>query len=197
MKTLSHRLPLRTITLLCICAASTAAAQTTDASRFPAKPIRMIVPFPPSGSNDILARFIAQKMSERLPQQTIVDNRAGADGIIGTELAAHSPADGHTLLIISISYTMNPAIHKLPYDPVKSFAPIAQIASGPNVICSHPNFAAHNVKELIALAKSKPGELRYATSGVGGVNHFQGELFNQMAKVKLTHIPGTRAAVRR
>jgi tripartite-type tricarboxylate transporter receptor subunit TctC len=84
---------------------------------------------------------------------------------------------------------MNPAIHKLPYDPVKSLAPIAQIASGPNVICSHPNFAAQNVKELIALAKAKPGELRYATSGLGGVNHFQGELFNQLAKVKLTHIP--------
>jgi tripartite-type tricarboxylate transporter receptor subunit TctC len=158
-------------------------------TRFPSKPIRMIVPFPPSGSNDILARFIAQKMSERLPQQTIVDNRPGADGIIGTELAARSPADGHTLLIISISYTMNPAIHKLPYDPVKAFAPIGQIASGPNVICSHPSFAAQNVKDLIALARAKPGELRYATSGIGGVNHFQGELFNNLAKVKLTHIP--------
>jgi tripartite-type tricarboxylate transporter receptor subunit TctC len=149
----------------------------------------MIVPFPPSGSNDILARFIAQKMSERLPQPTLVDNRPGADGIIGTELAARAPADGHTLLIVSISYTMNPAIHKLPYDPVKALAPIAQIASGPNVICSHPSFAAHDIKELIALARKKPGELRYATSGIGGVNHFHGELFNQMAKVKLTHIP--------
>jgi tripartite-type tricarboxylate transporter receptor subunit TctC len=92
--------------------------------------------------------------------------------------------------MISISYTMNPAIHKLPYDPIKSLAPIAQIASGPNVICSHPNFPARNVKELIALARAaKPGELRYATSGIGGVNHFHGELFNQLAKVKLTHIP--------
>src|SRR6476660_1797875 len=122
------------LALLCVCLADTVAAQTPDVNRFPAKPIRLIVPFPPSGSNDILARFIAQKLSERLPQQTIVDNRPGADGIIGTELAARSPADGHTLLIVSISYTMNPAIHKLPYDPVKSLAPIAQIASGPNVI---------------------------------------------------------------
>ena len=119
----------------CACVATTAAAQAPDASRFPARPIRMIVPFPPGGSNDILARFIAQKMSERLPQQTIVDNRPGADGIIGTEAAARAPADGLTILIISISYTMNPAIHKLPYDPVKAFAPIGQIANGPNVIC--------------------------------------------------------------
>jgi tripartite-type tricarboxylate transporter receptor subunit TctC len=189
MNAACHRLQRCALGLLCICAAGTAAAQTSDAGRFPTKPIRLIVPFPPAGSNDILARFIAQKLSERLPQQTIVDNRPGADGIIGTEVAARSPADGHTLLIVSISYTMNPAIHKLPYDPVKSLAPIAQIASGPNVICSHPNFAAQNVKELIALAKAKPGELRYATSGLGGVNHFQGELFNQLAKVKLTHIP--------
>lgn len=188
MKTHVH--PLRLCALGLICAANSALAQTPDAGRFPVKPIRFIVPFPPGGSNDILARFIAQKLSERLPQQTIVDNRAGADGMIGTELASRAPADGHTLLMISISYTMNPAIHKVPYDPIKSFAPIAQIASGPNVISSHPNFPAQNVKELIALArKSKPGELRYATSGIGGVNHFHGELFNQMAKVKLTHIP--------
>src|SRR5688572_521892 len=185
-----HRLRLCAVALLCFCAAGTAAAQAPDASRFPTKPIRLIVPFPPGGSNDILGRFIAQKLTERLGQQTIVDNRAGADGIIGTEVASRAPADGHTLLMISISYTMNFAIHKVPYDAVKSFAPVAQIASGPNVISSHPNFAAQNVKELIALArKSKPGELRYATSGIGGVNHFHGELFNQMAKVKLTHIP--------
>ena len=134
-----------------------AAEQPADASKFPSRPIRMIVPFPPGGSNDILARFLAQKMSERLPQQTVVDNRAGADGIIGTEAAARSPADGHTLLIISISYTMNPAIHKLPYDPVKYFEPVAQIGSGPNVICSHPSLAAQNVKDLIAFSISKTG----------------------------------------
>ena len=189
MNAFIHRTPLHALVLLCACAAGSA-AQAQDASRFPVKPIRLIVPFPPGGSNDILGRFIAQKMTERLGQQTIVDNRAGADGMIGTELASRAPADGHTLLMISISYTMNPAIHKVPYDPIKSFAPVVQIASGPNVISSHPNFPAQNVKELIALArKSKPGELRYATSGIGGVNHFHGELFNQMAKVRLTHIP--------
>ena len=190
MKAPVNRLRPCAIALSCACAAGTAAAQAPDASRFPAKPIRLIVPFPPGGSNDILGRFIAQKLTERLGQQTIVDNRAGADGMIGTELASRAPADGHTILMISISYTMNPAIHKVPYDAIKSFVPVAQIASGPNVISAHPNFPAQNVKELIALArKSKPGELRYATSGIGGVNHFHGELFNQLAKVKLTHIP--------
>jgi tripartite-type tricarboxylate transporter receptor subunit TctC len=174
--------------LLSVCAAAASAAQAADASRYPTKPIRMIVPFPPGGSNDILARFLAQKMSERTGKQTIVDNRGGANGIIGTDLAARSPADGYTLLIVSISYTMNPAIRKLPYDPVKSLAPIAQIATGPNVISSRPNFAANNIKELIALAKAKPEAIRYATSGIGGVNHFHGELFNQSAKVKLTHV---------
>jgi tripartite-type tricarboxylate transporter receptor subunit TctC len=176
--------------LLCAALYGNAAAQSAaDASKFPSKPIRMIVPFPPGGSNDILARFLAQKMTERLPQQTIVDNRPGADGLIGTELASRALADGHTLLIVSTSYTQNPAIHKVPYDPVKSLAPVAQIASGANVICSHPSFAAQTVKDLIALAKAKPGELRYASSGVGGFNHFGGELFNQLAHVKLTHIP--------
>src|SRR4051812_22638174 len=187
MKTRSPRLA---GALALLCAAGSASAQSPDAGRFPTKPLRLIVPFPPGGSNDILGRLMAQKLSERLGQQTIVDNRAGADGMIGSELAARAPADGHTLLMISISYTMNPAIHKVPFDPVKSFAAVAQIASGPNVISSHPNFPAHNIRELIALAKkSKPGELRYATSGIGGVNHFHGELFNQMAKVKLMHIP--------
>ncbi len=169
--------------------ASTAAGQTADASRFPVKAIRLIVPFPPGGSNDILARFLAQKMTERLGQQTIVDNRPGADGIIGTELAARAPADGHTLLIVSTSYTMNPAIHKLPYDPIKSLIPIAQLASGPNVIATNPSLPVNSIKELVALAKAKPGQIRYASSGIGGFNHFGGELFNTLAGVKMAHIP--------
>jgi tripartite-type tricarboxylate transporter receptor subunit TctC len=184
-----RRLHLRALVLLCCCMAGTGAAQTPDAARFPARPIRMIVPFPPGGSNDILARFLAQKMSERMGKQTIVDNRAGADGIIGTELAARSPADGHTLLIVSTTYTMNPAIHRLPYDPVKALMPIAQIASGGNVIATHPGFPANTMKDLVALAKGKPGHIRYASSGVGGFNHFGGELFNMLAGVKLAHIP--------
>ncbi len=171
-----------------LCTVEYAAAQASG-SNFPTKPIRFVVPFPPGGSNDILARFMAQKMTERMGQQTIVDNRPGADGIIGTELAVRAPADGHTILIISTSYTMNPAVHKLPFDPVKSLIPIAQIASGGNVIATHPSFPAKTVKDLVALAKSKPGQIRYASSGIGGFNHFGGELFNMLAGVKLAHIP--------
>ena len=174
--------------LLCLYPLS-AIAQAGDPAKFPAKPIRMIVPFPPGGSNDILGRFLAQKMSERLGQQTIDDNRAGADGIIGTELAARAPADGYTLLVVSTTYSMNPAIHKLPYDPIKSLIPISLIASGGNIIATHPSFPVNSVKDLIALAKAKPGHIRYASSGIGGFNHFGGELFNTLAGVKLAHIP--------
>ncbi|MES2561393.1 MAG: tripartite tricarboxylate transporter substrate-binding protein, partial [Pseudomonadota bacterium] len=117
--------------ILCVAGAF---AQSGDAVRFPTKSIRLIVPFPPGGSNDILGRFMAQKLSERLGQQVVVDNRGGADGIIGTDIAVRAPPDGHTLLIISTTYAMNPAIHKLPFDPVKSVTPIALIGSGANVL---------------------------------------------------------------
>jgi tripartite-type tricarboxylate transporter receptor subunit TctC len=167
--------------------ASLAHAQT--AARFPAKSIRLIVPFPPGGSNDILGRFIGQNLTERLGQQVIIDNRAGADGIIGTDLAAKSPADGYTLLIVSTSYAMNPAIHKLPYDPLKSLTGVSLIGTGANVIASHPSLPARTVKDMIAIARAKPGALRYASSGIGGFNHFGGELFKSLAKVDLLHVP--------
>ncbi len=162
-------------------------AQAPDASGFPSKPIRMIVYSAPGGSNDIFARFIAQKLSERLPQRTIVDNRPGAEGIIGTQLAARSPADGHTLLVVSTSYTVHPAIRSnLPYEP-KSLMPIAQIALGGNVIATHPVFPARTVREMIVMAKGKPRELRYASSA--GFNLLSAELFNIMAGVKIERIP--------
>lgn len=162
---------------------------TALATEYPVRPIRLIVPFAPGGGNDIMGRFIARKMSERIGQQTIVDNRAGADGIIGTEIAARSAPDGYTILIISTSYTQNAAIHKLPYDPVKSLTPISMVGSSPNVIYSAPGLPVDTVQKLIALAKLKPGAVRYASSGVGGFNHFGGELFNSMAGVKMTHVP--------
>ena len=174
------------IAAACFCGAGYATAQEVN---FPTRSIRMIIPFPPGGSNDIVGRFIAQKLSERLPQQTVADNRAGADGIIGTELALRSPADGHTILIVSTTYTMNPAVHKLSFDPLKALAPVAQIAAGGNIIATHPTFPAKTAKELIALAKTRPGQIRYATSGIGGFNHFGGELFNMIAGIKLAHIP--------
>ena len=173
-----------TAALLLAVQVSGAAAQS-----FPSRPIRLIVPFAPGGGNDIMGRFIARKMSERIGQQTIVDNRAGADGIIGTEIAARSAPDCYTILIISTSYTQNAAIHKLPYDPVKSLTPISMVGTSPNVVYSAPGLLADTVQKLIALAKSKPGAVRYASSGVGGFNHFGGELFNSMAGVKMTHVP--------
>lgn len=169
--------------------ADRAMAQTVDVSRYPTRPIRLIIPFPPGGSNDILGRFIAQKMTERLGQTTIADNRPGADGIIGTDVVARAAPDGLTILIVSTSYTMNPAIHKLPYDPLKSLAPVSLIAGGGNAIAVHPNMPVNSIKELIALAKGKPGLVRYASSGIGGFNHFGGELFNHLAGVKMVHVP--------
>jgi tripartite-type tricarboxylate transporter receptor subunit TctC len=167
---------------------SCATAMAQDAA-YPAKTIRIIVPFTPGGGNDIMGRTIAAKMTERLGRTTVVDNRPGADGIIGAEVAAKSPPDGYTLLIISISYAMNAALHKLPYDPVKSFAPISQIGVGPSVIAVTPSLPVNSIKQLIALAKARPGQLTYASSGIGGVNHFAGELFKLATKTDIVHVP--------
>ncbi|HTE14392.1 MAG TPA: tripartite tricarboxylate transporter substrate-binding protein, partial [Burkholderiales bacterium] len=183
---MNPRCNLALLAALALCA-DAALAQT--AARFPTKSIRMIVPFPPGGSNDILGRFMGQKLSERLGQQVVIDNRAGADGIIGTEITAKSPPDGHTIVIVSTSYAMNPAIHKLPYDPLKSLTAISLIGTGANVLAVHPSVPAKNVKDLVALAKTRPGQLRYASSGVGGFNHFGGELFKSMAGVDMIHVP--------
>jgi tripartite-type tricarboxylate transporter receptor subunit TctC len=157
---------------------------------YPARPIRLIVPFPPGGSNDILGRFMAARLTDKLGQQVIVDNRPGADGIIGSDIAARAVPDGHTILIVSTSYSMNPAIHKkMPFDPVKDLAPIAMIGTGPNAISTNPGQAITTVKELVAAAKAKPGAINYASSGVGGFNHFGGELFKIAAGVNMTHVP--------
>ena len=158
-------------------------------SAYPAKTIRIIVPFTPGGGNDIMGRTIAAKMTERLGRQTVVENRPGADGIIGAEVAAKSPPDGYTLLIVSVSYAMNAALHKLPYDPVKSFAAISQIGVGPSVIAVTPSLPVHSIKQLIALAKARPGQLTYASSGIGGVNHFAGELFKLATTTDIVHVP--------
>ena len=164
-------------------------AQDTAARDFPAKPIRIIVPFTPGGGNDIMGRFIGAKLTERLGRQTVIENRPGADGIIGADVAAKSPPDGYTLLIISISYAMNAALHKLPFDPLKSFVPIAQIGLGPSVLAVTPTLPVASVKQLIALARARPGQLHYASSGVGGVNHFSGELFKLATQTDIVHVP--------
>ena len=161
------------------------------AQAYPVKPIRLIVPFPPGGSNDIVGRMIAHELSGRLGQQMVVDNRGGAGGMIGTETAAHARPDGYTLLIISVAYAYNPSIYKslLKYDPEKSFTPISMLGTGPNALTVHPQLPAKTVKDLIAMAKAKPGSLNYASAGVGSFQHLSSEMFRIMAGVNMIHVP--------
>jgi tripartite-type tricarboxylate transporter receptor subunit TctC len=159
------------------------------AQSYPSKPVRLIVPFPPGGSNDVVGRMIAAQLSSRLEKPVIVENQGGAGGLIGTEMAARSQPDGYTLLLISVAYAFNPAIYKLPYDPATAFAPVAMLGSGPVVIAVTSKLPVGSVKELIALAKEKPGELNYATAGVGSFQHLASELFKLQAGVDIVHIP--------
>jgi tripartite-type tricarboxylate transporter receptor subunit TctC len=173
-----------TIAGLALALAAPAAAQD-----YPVKPVRLIVPFPPGGSNDVVGRMIAQQLSDRLGKQVVVDNRGGACGVLGTELAANAIPDGYTLLVISLAHAVSPWLYKLNYDPIKSFAPVSILASGPNVLVVHPDLPVHSVGELIALAKQKPGELNYASAGIGSFQHMGGELFKLTAGVDIVHVP--------
>jgi tripartite-type tricarboxylate transporter receptor subunit TctC len=159
------------------------ATVTLAADSYPSKPVRLIIPFPPGGSNDIAGRLIATKLSERLGKQVVVDNRGGAGGVLGSEMAAKADPDGYTLLIASAAYGFNPALYKLPFDPVKSFTPIAKLGSGPNALTVHPSVPANTVKELIALAKQKPGQLICSCAGVGSFQHMGTELFKMMTGI--------------
>jgi tripartite-type tricarboxylate transporter receptor subunit TctC len=159
------------------------------AQDYPSKPVRLIVPFPPGGSNDVVGRMIAQQLSDRLGKQVVVDNRGGAGGVIGSEAAANALPDGYTLLVISIAHAVSPWLYKLNYDPIKSFVPVAILASGTNVLVVNPDLPVHSVGELIALAKQKPGELNYASAGIGSFQHLGGELFKLMAGVNIVHVP--------
>lgn len=163
-----------------------AAAQT-----YPAKPVRLLVPFPAGGPTDIVARTMAQKMTELLGQQVLVDNRGGAGGLIGTELVAKSPPDGYTLLMgtiggIAVAMSLQP---KRGYDSLRDLAPVTQTVTVTNILVVHPTVPAKSVKELIALAKARKGGLNYASSGAGTVTHLAGELFKLMAKVDIAHVP--------
>ncbi len=159
-------------------------------AQYPAKPVKVIVPYPPGGPTDIVARVVAQKLSEQTGQQFVVDNRAGAGGNIGAEAVARSPADGYTLLVATTAHAINKTLFKtLSYDLTKDFVPVSQLTSGPLVIVANPALPAKNVKELIALAKAKPGDLSFASSGPGQSTHLAAELFSSMAGVKMTHIP--------
>lgn len=168
-------------------AAAMPAAQAAEP--YPTKPIRLLVPFAPGGGTDILARVFGQKLTESFGQQVVIDNRPGAGGNLGTELAARATPDGHTMLMVSASFAVNAAIYKLAFDPVNDLAPITQVAAVPFVLLAHPSVAANNTKELIALAKAKPGSLNYASSGNGSAPHLAGALFTMMTGTSMVHVP--------
>jgi tripartite-type tricarboxylate transporter receptor subunit TctC len=158
-------------------------------SDYPNRPIRLIIPFPPGGSNDVVGRMIGDQLSKQLGKQVVIDNRAGAGGVIGTELASKEKPDGYTLLVISLAHAVNPWLYKLPYDPIKAFAPIGVMGSGPNVVVVHPDLPVKSVKELIDLAKQKPGDIQYASAGIGSFQHLGGELFKLEAGIDMLHVP--------
>ena len=159
------------------------------AAAYPDHPVRLIIPFPPGGSNDVVGRLVAKQLSVQLGQTVFVDNRAGAGGVLGTELATQAAPDGYNLLIISIAHAVNPALYKLKYDSLKSFTPISILATGPNVLVVNPELPVKSVAELVALAKQKPGQIDYASAGVGSFQHLGGELFKLTAGVNLQHVP--------
>ena len=164
---------------------SAGAAQT-----YPVKPVRMIVPFVAGGNTDIIARVVSAEMTKNLGQQIVIENRGGAGSVIGTELAAKSPPDGYTLLMVSAAHVINPAmVKKLPYDSLKDFAPISIVADVPTAFAIHPQLPVKNVKEFVALAKARPGQLNYSSAGRGTVGHLAAELLSSMAQIKMVHVP--------
>lgn len=166
------------------------------AQSYPQRPIRLVVPFAPGGPTDILGRAIGQKLTERWGQQIIVDNRPGAAGNIGAELVAKAQADGYTLLMGTVAtHGINPGLYKnIPFDAIKDFSPICRVAAVPNVLVVHPSVPANTVSELIALARKRPNQLNYSSSGNGTASHLAAELFKSMAKVEIVHIPYKSAA---
>jgi tripartite-type tricarboxylate transporter receptor subunit TctC len=166
---------------------------------YPARPVRLIVPYPPGGSTDFIARVISERLTERLGQPVIVDNRGGAATVIGTELAARAPADGYTLLVGTVTtLAVNPALKsKLPYHPERDFAPVSMLAAQPYLLAAHPSLPATSVPQLVAHAKANPGKLSFASAGLGSSAHLAGEMFNHMAGVTIFHVPykGTGPAI--
>ena len=177
-----------TLTIFAVaCATGSALAQVKD---FPQRPIRIVAPIPPGGSVDIVARLIASRMTDSLGQQVIVDNRAGASTNIGMELVARSPADGYTLLANTVPLVANPSLFpKLPFDPEKDFAPISLVVIGPSIIVAHPSVPARSVAELVALAKARPGFIKYSSAGAGTLTHLGAELFKYLTGANLVHVP--------
>ena len=179
------------LALMMACAAGGASAQS-----YPSKPVRLVSPYPPGGANDILARIIGQKLGENLGQQIVIENRGGATGNIGADYVAKAAPDGYTLLMGQASnLTINISLmSKMPYDPVKDLAPVTLVATTPNLLVVHPSLPVRTVKDLVALAKAKPGSVNYASSGSGSAGHLAGELFKRVAHIDMVHIPYKGAA---
>jgi len=183
---------------LLVVAALCAAGSIAHAQSYPSKPVRIIVPFPPGGGSDYIARLIAPPLTKVFGQQFIIDNRGGAGSTLGTELALKSPADGYTLLLISGSFTTSPSLYKqLRYDALNDMVPVIQTEDGPYVVTVHPSLPIKTVKQLVTLAKARPGQINYASTGQGGITHLATELFAMRTGIKITHIPykGTGPAV--
>ena len=161
-------------------------AQTAE---YPAKPIRIIAPYPPGGGVDNVARIYAPKLALALGQQIVIDNRPGASGIIGAEVVAKSPADGYTLLHDATAHSVNPSLRRLPYDTLKDFTPITLLVVNPNLLIVHPSLPVRTVRDLISLAKARPAQITFASSGIGSAQHMAGELFKYMTKTDLVHVP--------
>ena len=178
-------------------AALLAAPLVAFAQSYPAKPVRIIVPFAPGGGSDLAGRLVAAKLSERMGTQFIVENRPGAGSNLGAEIAVKSPPDGYTLLLISASYTVNPSVYKLTFDPLNDITPIIQISGGPYVVAVHPSVPANTLAEFVALVKKQPDKYAYGSSGSGSIMHVASEYFLDAAKIKVLHIPykGTGPAV--
>ena len=160
------------------------------AQQFPSKPVRIVSPFAPGGGNDVISRAIAAKLTETLKQQVIVENRAGANGIVGTEVAARAAPDGHTIVLIPSGHTVNASLYKkLPYDSIRDFSPITLVGSSPLLLVVHPTLPAKSVKELVAFARARPGELTYSSAGIGSSGHLAGALFETLTGTKMVHVP--------
>jgi tripartite-type tricarboxylate transporter receptor subunit TctC len=176
---------IRTVSALILAIAAPAALAQT----YPAKPVRLVAPFAPGGGSDFIARLMAQKLTERMGQQVVVENKPGAGGNLGAESVVRSPADGYTILLTPASYTVNPALYKLTFDPIADITPIIQLSQGPFVVAVHPSVPAKTLKELVAVAAKSPDKLSYASSGNGSIVHLATEYFLDTAKIRIVHIP--------
>lgn len=182
--------PIRNLAGIALAAAAVATAVPAQAQSFPSRPVRMVVPYPPGGANDIIARLLAPTLTRELGQNVIVDNRGGGNTLIGSEIVATSAPNGYTLLVVAAGHAINPALYrKLPYDTARDFVPVALFGDGAYVFVAHPGAGVSTSGELIALAKAKPGQVTYASSSTGNLTHLAAELFNSLAGIRMLHVP--------